>query len=100
MTTQAARLAASSLNALLPVARLVSVPKPYDGRFGIGPTGKHIASSVRTSCGVTLDACVRISFDVAQAVSGPRAAPLLSTKRSGNLRTKERIARKAATCPA
>jgi hypothetical protein len=67
MTTQAARLVAFSLNALLPVARLVSVPKPYDGRFSICPAGKRIASSVRTSCGVILDACVRISFDVAQA---------------------------------
>ena len=45
------------------MARLVSVPKPYVGRFSIGPAGKRIASSVRTSCGVTLDACVRISFD-------------------------------------
>src|SRR6516165_7675932 len=38
------RLAAFSLNALLPVARLVSVSKPYDGRFSIGPAGKRIAS--------------------------------------------------------
>jgi hypothetical protein len=44
MTTQAARLVAFSLNALLPVARLVSVPKPYDGRFSICPAGKLAAA--------------------------------------------------------